>query len=61
MEDVTLTLTEFTVLYGLASVGFLSVCLSLAKKKKKYIYFKNKWLARALIRGLYGRYTTNLI
>lgn len=38
MENVTLTLTEFTVLYGLASVGFLSVCLSLGKLLKKYIH-----------------------
>ena len=40
MENVTLTLTEFTVLYGLASVGFLSICLSLGKLFKKYIYLK---------------------
>lgn len=38
MENVTLTLTEFTVLYGLASVGFLSTCLSLGKLLKKYIH-----------------------
>ncbi len=40
MEDVTLTFIEFTVLYGLASVGFMSICYSLAKLIKKYIYLK---------------------
>lgn len=40
MEDVTLTFIEFTVLYGLASVGFLSICLSLSKLLKKYIHIK---------------------
>ena len=36
MENVTLT--EFTVLYGLASIGFISIGLSLAKLFKKYIH-----------------------
>ncbi len=40
MEDVTLTFIEFTVLYGLASVGFMSICYSLTKLIKKYIYLK---------------------
>ena len=38
MEDVTLTFIEFTVLYGLASIGFISIGLSLGKLLKKYIH-----------------------
>ena len=38
MENVTLTFIEFTVLYGLASVGVLSICLSLGKLLEKYIH-----------------------
>ena len=40
MEDVTLTGIEFTVLYVLAFVGFRSICYSLAKLIKNYIYLK---------------------
>ena len=40
MENVILTFTEFTILYGLASIGFMSLCFSLAKLIKKYIYLK---------------------
>ena len=40
MENVTLTFTEFVIMYGLASVGFMSVCFSLRKLLKKYIHIK---------------------
>lgn len=40
MEDVTLTFIEFTVLYGLASIGFLRILFSLVKLFKKYVYIK---------------------
>lgn len=40
MENITLTFIEFTVLYGLASIGFISIGLSLAKLFKKYIHIK---------------------
>lgn len=69
MEDVTLTFIEFTTLYGLATIGFLTTVFSLVKLFKKYVYINMDWfskindlyLARALIRGLYGRDTANLI
>ena len=38
VEYVTLTFIEFTVLYGLASIGFIAIGLSLAKLFKKYIH-----------------------